>query len=193
MANESIPTRGGKGGYEPAARIHERRRRVWEMSVQGFSQGEIARQLGITQSGVSRILRKLLEEEREGFLRQRQLARSVALYRLNNMYREAIEAYERSKAPRTTRRRRQSVRNNVTVADVTEVVVVEREGDPRHLARAHAAEAQIRRLLDDEDLREGTPSVVPEQEFQLQLHELTDAELEQLVALGRKVTGKKAS
>ena len=187
---DSTRARGGKGGYEPAARIQERRRRVWELSVQGLSQGEIARQLGISQSAVSRILSRMVEEDADLLRRQRQLVRAMDMDRLLKVYRESMEAYERSKAPQTIRRRRQSTRNNVSL-DMTEVVVREREGDPRHLARAMAAMQQLRELVRDEgsDAARSTGQRSEADAPSFDAKRLNDQELERFIMLAKKAAG----
>ena len=53
------PGRGGQGGHEPRAQIQAREQRVLDRSVAGVSQRQIAQEEGITQSAVSKILRRV--------------------------------------------------------------------------------------------------------------------------------------
>ena len=50
--------RGGQGGHESRARIRTRERRAMELTVIGWSQYQIAADLGISQAAVSKILKR---------------------------------------------------------------------------------------------------------------------------------------
>ena len=51
--------RGGKGGWEPRSRVLARLEQVVKLYEQGHTQDEIARQVGISQPAVSRILHRV--------------------------------------------------------------------------------------------------------------------------------------
>ena len=51
--------RGGKGGHEPRARIRTRELRAMELTVLGWSQHQIAADLGVSQAAVSKILARV--------------------------------------------------------------------------------------------------------------------------------------
>ena len=48
--------RGGQDGHDPRARIRARERRTMDLTVLGWSQQQIAADLGVTQAAVSKIL-----------------------------------------------------------------------------------------------------------------------------------------
>src|SRR4051812_26117095 len=95
------PHRGGARGYEPAAVVHTRAQRAWALDAAGWSQREIARELGVSQAAVCKILQRaadlavaqLRDDE------ARQLVK--ALNRETYLYREAVRAYERSQQEQT--------------------------------------------------------------------------------------------
>src|SRR5215471_2864848 len=97
---------GGRGGHEPRQRIQARERRAYELSIQGKSQSEIAATLQISQPAVCKILRRV--EDREAAEtraeRQRLWVRLKEQYR--HLYNEAMQGFERSKAPTSQRRQR---------------------------------------------------------------------------------------
>ena len=51
--------RGGQDGHDPRARIRTRERRTMELTVRGWSQHQIAADLGVTQAAVSKILNRV--------------------------------------------------------------------------------------------------------------------------------------
>ena len=99
-----MPTRsrGGRGGYEPKARVLTRRARAWELSIRGVPQREIARELGVSQAAVS----KMVDRVGRDFMRELQrrsnayLARQVA--QVDAYHREVTEAWEKSKSDQTS-------------------------------------------------------------------------------------------
>jgi len=110
--------------------------------VLGWTQQQIAADLGLSQAAVSKMLKRL--ELRH--LRQlaetvdRQKARHTL--RLEFTYREAIRAWEASQHD-TTRRRQRKTQSGATVA---ELVVENQSGDPRFLAVALKALTDLRTL-----------------------------------------------
>jgi hypothetical protein len=141
--------RGGRGGYEPRARIVARAERVFELSVAGRSQREISAELGISQPAVCKILRR--EEDRRmaqlPHQRLRLLPRHFARYEL--MFRLAYEGLERSRADVHHRRQRQSQSAGASNGDRTSVEVSSRSqaGDPRWLREMARTLEDQRRLF----------------------------------------------
>ena len=139
--------RGGQGGHEPRARIRTREVRALELTVIGWSQHQIAADLGISQAAVSKLLKRietrLLRELVETL--QRQKARHAL--RLEHLFAEAMGAWEHSKAD-TTRRRQRKTQGGLAGAGATvaEVVVENQHGDPRYLDEARKALADHRKL-----------------------------------------------
>jgi DNA-binding CsgD family transcriptional regulator len=138
--------RGGQGGHDPRARIRTRELRAMELAVQGWSQPQIAADLGISQAAVSKLLKRiegrLLRELAETV--QRQKARQTL--RLDYLYAEATRAWNASKADATRRRQRQTHGGAGAGATVAELVVENQHGDPRYLDEARKALADQRKL-----------------------------------------------
>jgi transcriptional regulator with XRE-family HTH domain len=138
--------RGGQGGHDPRARIRTRELRTMELAVLGWSQPQIAADLGISQAAVSKIQRRvetrLLRELAE--TAQRQKARQAI--RLEHLFAEAMRAWNDSKADTTRRRQRQTHGGAGPGATVAELVVENQHGDPRYLDEARKALADLRKL-----------------------------------------------
>lgn len=139
--------RGGQGGHEPRARIRTRELRTMELTVLGWSQQQIAADLGVSQAAVSKILKRVelrvLQEMTD--IVERQKARQAL--RLEHLFAEAIRAWEHSKAD-TTRRRQRKTESGLRgpAATVAELVVENQHGDPRYLDEARKALADHRKL-----------------------------------------------
>jgi predicted transcriptional regulator len=139
--------RGGQGGHDPRARIRTRELRAMELTVQGWSQHQIAADLGVSQVAVSKILKRVevrLLRELAATV-ERQKARHTV--RLEHLFAEAIRAWEQSKADTTRRRQRKSDGGSGgTGRTVAEIVVENQHGDPRYLEEARKALADHRKL-----------------------------------------------
>lgn len=140
-------SRGGQGGHEPRARIRTRELRAMELRVLGWSQPQIAADLGITQAAVCKLLQRietrLLRELAETVGRQK--ARQAL--RLEHLFAEAMRAWHESKADSTRRRQRKTQNGHGPGATVAELVVENQHGDPRYLDEARKALADARKLL----------------------------------------------
>lgn len=139
--------RGGQGGHEPRARIRTRELRAMELSVLGWSQHQIAEDLGVSQAAVSKILRRV-EERVLGELRavvERQKARHSL--RLEHLYAESMRAWGDSKTDSTRRRQRKTQGGaGGAGATVAEIVSENQHGDPRYLDEARKSLADHRKL-----------------------------------------------
>ena len=139
--------RGGRGGHEPRARIRTREVRALELATLGWSQHQIAADLGITQAAVSKLLKRVeLRLLRElGDQVERLKVRQTL--RLERLYAEALHAWEASKADTTRRRQRQTQgQAGGRAGTLAEVVVENQHGDPRYLDEARKALADHRKV-----------------------------------------------
>ena len=137
---------GGKHGSEPRVRTRAREQRVVALSDQGWSQDAIAHDLGITQSAVSQILRRV-DDRMLGELRT-QLAhhRARIFRRLDYLSREGCAGWEKSKAGHT--KRTQTKRQDSSGAPViTQQVTVDERPNPRLLEEVRLAEEAKAGLL----------------------------------------------
>jgi DNA-binding CsgD family transcriptional regulator len=138
--------RGGRGGHEPRLRIQAREQRAYELSIQGKSQTEIATALEISQPAVSKLLRRVedrLVTEMAADVRRLRVRLTAQLL---HVYQEAMQAFERSKAPTNHRRQRKMLGAGQDGSSVAELVTHEGCGDPRHLEVARRAVVDLWRL-----------------------------------------------
>lgn len=172
-------SRGGKGGWEPPARLRARERRAVELAVLGSTQHDIAAELRISQAAVSKLLARVDERalaDMSSTVARQKVRQSQ---RLERVFAESMRAWERSKEDTTKRRQRQSGREggagggNQTIA---EVVVETKHGDPRYLETARKAMTDMRSIwgLDAPQQVDITHSDPYEN--------LTDEELQQRIA-----------
>lgn len=118
-----------------------------ELAVLGWSQHRIATDLGISQAGVSKLLKRgetrALRELADTI--ERHKARQTM--RLEHHYAEAMHAWEESKADTTRKRQRKTqAGSGGTDATVAEVIVEDRHGDPRYLEVARKGLADVRKV-----------------------------------------------
>ena len=118
-----------------------------ELTVLGWSQHQIAADIGISQPAVSKLLKRVevrvLDELTA--LVERQKARHTL--RLEHVFAESMRAWEQSKADTTRRRQRQTQSGRGGAGGtVAELVVENRHGDPRYLEEARKALADLRKL-----------------------------------------------
>ena len=139
--------RGGQGGHEPRAQIQAREQRVLDRSVAGVSQRQIAQEEGITQSAVSKILRRVearVLEELMARVEQQKVRQTLSL---EHVYRQSLAAWETSKGDATRRvQTKTQTAAGASSGTVAQLVVENRHGDPRFLEIARKALADQRRV-----------------------------------------------
>lgn len=137
---------GGQHGHEPRTRIRTRELRVMELAILGWSQHQIAADVGVSQAAISKILKRVEERVLRELAEtvERQKARQTL--RLEHQYAEAMRAWEASKADTTRRRQRKTQGGTGTGATMAELVVENQHGDPRYLEAARKALADGRKL-----------------------------------------------
>lgn len=142
------PARGGRGGFEPRARIRAREQRVVALAIQGWTQHAIASDVHVSQAAVSKILARVDERLLQELSARVERQKVRQTQRLEHLYAEALHAWEQSKADATRRRQRQSdaAGSNGGGQTVAEVVVETKHGDPRFLDEGRKALADLRKL-----------------------------------------------
>ncbi len=88
--------RGGKGGTEPPLRRRRREQLVIDRSTAGDSQYDIARDLKISQSAVSQILRRVDDRWAQENLDVIGRHKAAEARKLDHVHREAIRARHRA-------------------------------------------------------------------------------------------------
>ena len=120
--------------------------RALELSIQGWTQAQIAADLHVSQPGVSKLLgrveQRVLQELNTVVGRQK--ARQTL--RLEHLYNEAMRAWDRSKADTTRRRQRKTQGGANGDATMAELVVEDEHGDPRYLEQARRALTDMTKL-----------------------------------------------
>jgi predicted transcriptional regulator len=108
-----------------------------ELTVLGWSQHQIAADLGITQAAVSKLLKRTegrTLREMTAVIERQKVRQAM---RLEHIYAQAIHAWEQSKTDRSRKRQRKTqAASGGTAATVAEIVVENQHGDPRYLEQA---------------------------------------------------------
>ena len=140
--------RGGQGGREPRATVQARALRVLDRSVAGRSQREIAAAEGLSQSAVSKILRRLETRALQELVDRVEQQKARQSLRLDYLYGESLRAWEASKtdATRRVQRTTQAGAGGAGGATVAQLVVETQHGDPRYLEVARKVLADQRRV-----------------------------------------------
>lgn len=143
--------------------IIEREQRAWELRQLGWTQEHIARELGITQDGVSKILARVSRRVIGNLADDVERVKRDQTAFLERIADEAMRAWERSQldaCERTTRTMSADGSNSLTEEKRT---VKGQVGDQRFLAEARAAKADIRKIwgIDSPEKRDITSGGKP--------------------------------
>ncbi len=139
--------RGGRGGAEPTSRVRQRELDVTERHVQGMSQRQIGSDLHISQPAVSKILARVAHRALQNHTEMLMRMKGQQTLQLDHIRQQAMTAWHASKADATRRRQRRVEGSGSDDAQtVAEVTVESQYGDPRYLAEARAALADLRKL-----------------------------------------------
>jgi DNA-binding MarR family transcriptional regulator len=120
--------------------------RALELSVRGFTQVEIAAELGVTQAAVSKILNRIETRVLKDRIALVERQRTRQTLRLEHLYSEGMRAWERSKSDSTRRRQRKLQDGRKQGPTIAELVVESEHGNPQFLEVARKALADLRRL-----------------------------------------------
>lgn len=138
--------RGGQGGAEPRARIRLREVKALQGMLDGQSQHEIARTLGVSQPAVSKILKRIEERLLTDVTWRIERQRARQSLRLEFLYGEAIRAWRTSHEDALRRRQRKTDGAGGGTSTVAEVISQNQHGDPRYLEEARRALTDLRTL-----------------------------------------------
>ena len=131
----------------PKALSLERKRRAWELHQKFYKHHEIATELGMNLSAVSRMLARLNNEFKLKLAKDIEDVKSDQIARLEHIAREAYDAWERSKETNKSVRQKKAISNGQQLG-ITEQTNEAREqyGDPRYLKECREAMAEIRKI-----------------------------------------------
>jgi hypothetical protein len=122
--------------------IIQRRQRVADLYVQGWTQMQICEAVGISQPTVCDDLKRIRQEWRDSAIRNFDEARDRELQKLDRLEREAWDAWERSKKPQQS-----AVVHEQSGQQTTHKTLHNRVGDPPFLDQISRCIAQRRALL----------------------------------------------
>ena len=137
--------RGGKGGSEPRTHVRLREVQALQAILEGRSQHEIARTLGVSQPAVSKMLKRIEERQLSDVTWRVERQRARHSLRLEYLYSEAIRAWRASQED-ALRRRQRKTDGAGSPSTVAEVISERQHGDPRYLEEARRALADLRTL-----------------------------------------------
>ncbi len=149
--------------------------------VRGERQTALAREFGLTKQRVNRICGRVgklvFEELTEDFSEHRQRA----LLRLEHVYSEALEAWEKSKAGRSS----ETETTNPAGQVVRSTTRQHTSGDVRYLTEARQALADIRELCGLDATKTEIVELRELKTYTLDFKAMSDEELEKLATLAR--------
>lgn len=130
-----------QGTNRKALQRHRERTQVWQMWCSGRTPGYIATTTGLYLDTVNKHIAYFRENIEEGLRAVPMLAGAELVLHYQNIYHESIDAWHRSKLPRTrnTRTQRTTTGEDIETQDTTADMTEHRDGDPRFLERAQVA------------------------------------------------------
>jgi hypothetical protein len=162
-------------------RILERRKRVAGMYLQGMSQWEIGRQLGVTQQCIAKDIHALEKEWLASAVVAIDAAKAKELARIDRLERVAWRAWRRSrqrKEKATTRMERKLDEDAQKAKTVTSKATELRDGNPEYLKRVEWCinkRCELLKLNPPQRLEHGGSAEMPPIQTQMQV-ELTRAQ-----------------
>ena len=103
----AYPPRGGQQGYEPPVTRMRRDERLLDLALERWNQRQIAAEVGLTQGGVSKALRRIFTRQLATLTEETEASRVKLVLLAERRARAAREGHARSQADVTTRRQRQ--------------------------------------------------------------------------------------
>jgi len=161
-------------------RILERRKRVAGMYLQGMSQWEIGRQLGVTQQCIAKDVQALEKEWLASAVVDIDAAKARELARIDRLERVAWRAWRRScqrKEKATTRMEKKLHEDAQQAKTVTSKATELRDGNPEYLKRVEwciSKRCELLRLNPPQRLEHGGSADLPP--IQTEIVELTRAQ-----------------
>ena len=129
------PARGGQQGYEPPVTRMRRDERILDLALERCSQRQIAAEVGLTQGGVSKALRRIFTRGQATLTQEAEAYRTKLVLLAERRARAAREGHARSQADVTTRRQRKvAARGGAAATTVVELDTQSAAGNPNYLA-----------------------------------------------------------
>ena len=142
------PARGGQQGYEPPVTRMRRDERILELVLERWSQRQIAAEVGLTQGGVSKALRRILTRGQATLTQEAEAYRTKLVLLAERRARTAREGHARSQADVTTRRQRKvAAGGGAAATTVVELDTQSAAGNPTYLAVEQRSDEFAAKLL----------------------------------------------
>ena len=142
------PARGGQQGYEPPVTRMRRDERLLELALERWSQRQIAAEVGLTQGGVSKALRRIFTRRLATLTQEAEASRVKLVLLAERRARAAREGHARSQADVTTRRQRKvAAGGGAAATTVVELDTQSAAGNPTYLAVEQRSDEFAAKLL----------------------------------------------
>ena len=142
------PPRGGQQGYEPPVTRMRRDERILDLALERCSQRQIAAEVGLTQGGVSKALRRIFTRGQATMTQEAEAYRTKLVLLAERRARAAREGHARSQADVTTRRQRKvAAGGGAAATTVVELETQSAAGNPNYLAVEQRSDEFAAKLL----------------------------------------------
>ena len=142
------PARGGQQGYEPPVTRMRRDERILDLALERCSQRQIAADVGLTQGGVSKALRRIFTRQLATLTEEGEAYRVKLVLLAERRARAAREGHARSQADVTTRRQRKvAAGGGAAATTVVELDTQSAAGNPTYLAVEQRCDEFAAKLL----------------------------------------------
>ena len=142
------PARGGQQGYEPPVTRMRRDERILELALERWSQRQIAAEVGLTQGGVSKALRRIFTRQLATLTEETEASRVKLVLLAERRARAAREGHARSQADVITRRQRKvAAGGGAAATTVVELDTQSAAGNPTYLAVEQRSDEFAAKLL----------------------------------------------
>ena len=152
MPGRARRSAGGQQGYEPPVTRMRRDERILELALERWSQRQIAAEVGLTQGGVSKALRRIFTRRLATLTQEAEASRVKLVLLAERRARAAREGHARSQADVTTRRQRKvAAGGGAAATTVVELETQSAAGNPTYLAVEQRSDEFAAKLLGLDD------------------------------------------
>ena len=126
---------------------------AWDLRQKMWTQERIAKHLGMSQTGVADLLKRIGADYRKNHLASVEAIKEQQISQLESIADESMQAWEKSKGEHKSKTLRQSISKDssgkTTKKDNGNIVqsVEDQNGDPRYLTVAMKAKEDIRKII----------------------------------------------
>lgn len=172
---------GGKGGAESRATVQQREDDVMASMDRASSQRQIAKQLGISQPAVSKIVSRVAARHRAQNVQAFERYVFAAERKYESLFRKALDGWDRSCQQRTRRTQRRRAGADAGDGMTAEIQIADSSGDPRFLDQAHKCLERLELIQGiTAVVRNGRPDLRPSEPQPPDMPRLVDRLMEKL-------------